>query len=177
MPRAALLWHHRGVLAPIVLHIEEKHRMAQLGCVVACVWLDAPTYPQMQTFASVARRAAAQNQGSYLFNLVIDGTPSFDPRVREEAQRLTAEGVNRRGACHVILVDGFRGAATRAFLSSLLMLNKPKTPAKVVADVASAVQHACTCLGGGRPEADSRLLTRFVEWSIARGPSWPPPWG
>lgn len=166
----------RAVLAPTVLHHEGTHRMALLGCVVASVWLDAPTYPQMQTFATHARRAAAAHQGTYLFNLVIDGTPSFDNRVREEAARLTAEGVNRRGACHVILVDGFRGAATRAFLSSLLMLNKPKTPAKVVADVPGAIQHACTCLGGGRPEADSRLLTHFVEWAISREGTWPPPW-
>lgn len=150
--------------------------MAHLGCVVASVWLDAPSYPQMQTFGVIARRVSAIHDGSYLFNLVIDGTPSFDPRVREEAARLTAEGVNRRGACHVILVDGFRGAATRAFLASLLMINKPKTPAKVVADVQSAVSHACSCLGGGRPEADSRLLMKYIGWATSRDGTWPPPW-
>lgn len=163
-------------VTPAVLHMDETMRMAHLGCVVAAVWLDAPTLPQMQTFASHSRRVSKREDGSFLFNLVVDGTPSFDSRVREEANKLTLEGVNRRGAAHVILVEGFRGAAVRAFLSSLLMINKPKTPTKVVGDVPSATGFACECLGGGRVESDSRLLARFIEWSVSRQGEWPPPW-
>lgn len=149
--------------------------MAHLGCVVGATWLDAPTAAQMNVFAVNSRRVSAVHQGSLLFNIVVDGTPSFDPRVREEAAKLTAEGVNRRGAAHVILVEGFRGAAVRAFLSSLLVINRPKTPTAVVADVHAAVKHACTCLGGSRPESDSRLLTHFIEWCASREGEWPPP--
>jgi hypothetical protein len=163
-------------VTPAVLHMDETMRMAHFGCVVGVVWLDAPRLTQMQTFASHSRRVSKQHDGSFLFNLIVDGTPSFDSKVREEAHKLTVEGVNRRGAAHVILVEGFRGAAVRAFLGSMLMLNKPKTPTKVVADVHSATAFACECLGGGRVESDSRTLVRFVEWAVSREGEWPRPW-
>lgn len=164
------------MLTPVVLYQDETMRMSHLGCVVGTTWLDAPTLPQMQMFASHARRVSQQFDGSFLFNMVIDGTPSFDGRVRDEAAKLTAEGVNRRGAAHVILVGGFRGAAVRAFLGGLLVINKPAIPTKVFADAPSAVAYACTCLGGSRPESDSRMLAKFIEWSVSREGTWPPVW-
>lgn len=165
-----------SVLRPTVLHVEDTFRMVQLGCVIVNVWLDAPTHEQMQVYATTARRLSAHHQGTYLLNVAIDGTPRFDARVRDEAARLTAEAVNARGTCHVVLVAGFRGAATRAFLSSLLLLQRTRSRTTVVADLPAAVQHACGCLGGGRPEADSRLLTRLLEWGVSRSEPWPPPW-
>lgn len=164
------------MLTPAVLYQDSTFRMAHYGCVVGAAWLDAPHASQMGMFAMHARRVSAMHEGSFLFNIIVDGTPSFDPKVREEAARLTAEGVNRRGAGHLILVEGFRGAAVRAFLSSLLVINRPKTPTVVVADIPAAVKHACTCLGGARPEADSRELTRFIQWCASREGVWPPPW-
>jgi hypothetical protein len=160
---------------PIVLHEDPTFRFAHLGCVVAAVWLNAPTLDQMKTFGRLCRIISRSHEGSSLFNLIIDGTPSFDPAVRAEAETLSKESVNRRGAVHVVLVDGLRGAATRAFLSGIVMLRRSDTPTKVVGDVASGVKHMRVFLAT-RPEADPALLERFVTWAIDRGPSWPPDW-
>lgn len=160
---------------PIVLHHDTTFRCAHLGCVVAAVWMDAPKLEQMKIFARHSRAVSRAHDGSALFNLVIDGTPSFDSAVRAEAEALTRESVNRRGALHVILVDGLRGAATRAFLSGLVMLRQSSTPTKVVADVPTALKHMRAFLGD-RPEGDPALLERFVTWSIARPGPWPAPW-
>lgn len=170
-PPAALVMS----LRPIVLHQDPTFRFAHLGCVIAAVWLDAPTLEQMKTFARHARSVSRANDGSALFNLVIDGTPRFDSAVRAEAEALVKESVNRRGAVHVILVDGLRGAATRAFLSGVTILRPSATPTKVVGDAATALKHMRMFLGA-RPEADPALLERFVAWSIARDPGWPAPW-
>ena len=162
-------------LRPIVLHQDATFRLAHLGCLVAAVWLDAPTLEQMKVFARHSRIISRANEGSALFNLIVDGTPSFDSAVRAEAEALSKESVNRRGAVHVILVDGWRGAATRAFLSGIVMLRRSTTPTKVVADAPTALKHMRMFLGA-RPEADPVLLERFVSWSISREGEWPAPW-
>lgn len=162
-------------LRPNILHEDPTFRFVHLGCVVAAVWLDAPKLDQMKTFARLSRMISRANEGSALFNLIIDGTPSFDAAVRAEAETLAKESVNRRGAVHVILVDGLRGAATRAFLSGIVMLRRSSTPTKVVGDTTSAVKQMRAYLGP-RPEAEPALLERFVAWSIDRDPSWPKPW-
>jgi hypothetical protein len=161
---------------PTVLYKDATFRMAHLGCVVTATWLDAPKLDQMKTFARNSRIVSHAHDGSALFNLIIDGTPSFDSAVRKEAETIAKESVNRRGAIHAILVDGLRGAATRAFLSGVIMLRSSATPTKVVGDVPAAVKQMRIFLGQ-RPEADPVVLEQFIRWSISREGEWPPSWG
>lgn len=162
-------------MTPTVLYHDPTFRLAHVGCVIAATWLDAPKLEQMKILGRHSRVVSRAHDGSALFNLVIDGTPSFDSAVRAEAETLTKESVNRRGAVHVILVDGWRGAATRAFLSGIVMLRRSSTPTKVVADAPTALKHMRMFLGA-RPEADPALLEHFVTWSISRVGEWPRPW-
>lgn len=104
------------------------------------VWSDAPTVKQMQAMArAAAAHRRAHPRGAALLNVVRGGTPSFDNAVRDEARRLTSDGHFDVGVAHVVLLGGLVGAAVRAFLSTIVLLGRPKEPTQVFGDANAAI--------------------------------------
>lgn len=137
--------------------------------VLAAVWFDAPTEGQMREF----RRASVAMQkdhpaGTALLNLVCDGTPRFMPGVRDEAARLMKERIHKLGSAHVVLVDGLRGSATRAFLTTAILVGRPRAPARVFAELAPAVTQVHAWLARGAATWSLADLGAFCETAIRR---------
>jgi hypothetical protein len=64
------------------------------------------------------------------------------PRFNDEARKAAAQLARdiapiATGTAHVILLDGFAGAATRMFLSTLTLLSRAPTPTTVHSTVAA----------------------------------------
>lgn len=118
--------------------------------VLIVTWYDAPTVEQMREFrrTSVAMQRDHEG-GTAMMNLVCDGTPRFHPGVRDELVSLMREKIHRLGAAHVVLVDGLRGSATRAFLTTGILLGRPRAPSRVFAEVEPAVDQMVAWLGRG----------------------------
>ena len=82
---------------------------------------------------------ARREQGHLaLLNIVIGGTPKFSAEVRELAATRMRDGTYDVVA-HVILLPGFVGSATRAFISTITLLGRVNGPSKIVADLHTAV--------------------------------------
>lgn len=144
-------------------------RITLAGNLLAATWFDAPTDAQMREFrrASVAMQKDHPS-GTALVNLVCDGTPRFQPGVREEAARLMRERIHRLGSAHVVLVDGLRGSATRAFLNTAILVGRPRAPSRVFAEVAPAVAQLDRWLVPGAVRWTPPEVARIVDIAIAR---------
>src|SRR5262245_23266795 len=108
-------------------------RIAHFRNIQINVWTDAPDVHQMRAFSRHAQSfCLAKGKGTALLNGVIRGTPRFSEGVREEVVKsMKLRGVFKLGAAHLITVGGLGGAATRAFLSTAILLGRPKTPSRV----------------------------------------------
>ena len=132
-------------------------------------WFDAPTEGQMREFrrASVAMQKD-HPKGTASANLVCDGTPRFHPGVRDEAARLMRERIHRLGSAHVVLVDGLRGSATRAFLNTAILVGRPKAPSRVFAALPPAIDQLSVWLAPGPQRWSRGDLERVVARAIER---------
>jgi hypothetical protein len=128
------------VIDVAVVHADETLRLVTAKNLLVAVWSDAPTLTQMQ---SVGRAAAALRRahprGAAMLNVVRGGTPSFSNAVREEARRLTSDGHFTLGVAHVVLLGGLVGATVRAFLSTIVLLGRPKEPTQVFGEAGAAL--------------------------------------
>ncbi len=110
-------------------------RMTQERNCVLAAWYDAPTVPQLREFARAGKEIRRTYDQLALFNVVLSGKPSFSQEVREETARMTrSESIFNLATAHLVLVEGLAGAATRAFLSTMVLVGRPRTPTKVFAD-------------------------------------------
>jgi hypothetical protein len=139
-------------------HYEDSTlRMASCRNAYFVVWSDAPTGEQMRTFDRGGHEFDAKHPGGTVcFNIIVGGRPKFTADVREAAAEMSArDDIYRLGTAHVVLVDGMKGAATRAFLGTIVLLTRPKMT-RVFGELAAA----CEFLGEG--------LTRSgVKWTRA----------
>ena len=119
-----------------ILHEESMLRVASFRNVLINVWTNAPDVHQVRAYARVAHHfGAARPKNTALLNAVVRGTPSFPEKVRDEVVKaMKMKGVFRLGVAHLITVGGLPGTATRAFLSTAILLGRPKTPSKVFSD-------------------------------------------
>lgn len=123
-----------------IVHDEGMLRIATFKNVQINVWTDAPDVPQMRAAMRVAVSfLQGQPRGTALLNAMVRGTPRFSEGVRDEAVRaMKLKGPFRLGAAHLIAVGGLSGTATRAFVSTALLLARPKIPIKVFAEAKEA---------------------------------------
>lgn len=103
-------------------------------------WKDPPTVPQMKKFRELTVAFRRETPEGMLFaNIVFGGTPAFSKAVTDETAALTAELEGWTIAtAHVVLVPGLAGVAIRAFLSTIQLLSRSRTPTKVFNDVEDA---------------------------------------
>src|SRR5262245_7592818 len=103
-------------------------------------WCDAPTLAQARAFSRLSYELArAEPRGSALLNVIVRGTPPFTDGVRDEVVRMTSDAtLFTLGAAHLVLLSGLASTAVRAFLSTMLLLGRPKNPARVFGDAGSA---------------------------------------
>lgn len=108
-------------------------RIVSFRSVLITVWSDAPDVTQIRAYAKIAPHfCASRPGGTALLNAIIRGTPVFPERVRDETVKvMRMRGVFRSGVAHVITVGGFAGTATRAFLSTAILVGRPKSPSRV----------------------------------------------
>ena len=119
----------------------EQVTLTRLRNVCIAVWRHTPVAGQIKAVHRLADELEARYpRKTALANVVIGGRPSFPEEVRKEALALMgADGLFNLGTAHVILIDSFGGATTRAFLSSLILLARPKEPNKVFAHLDPAL--------------------------------------
>jgi len=125
-----------------IVHEEGMLRIATFRNVQINIWTDAPDVSAMRAFTRVAQTfCAARPKATALLNAVVSGTPRFSEGVREEAVKaMRIRGAFVLGAAHLIAVHGLPGTATRAFLSTAILLGRPRTPTKVFALAKDACQ-------------------------------------
>jgi hypothetical protein len=124
-----------------------------------CVWRDTPTMKQMRAVADGAYEMRKRFQPSAFVNLIVDGTPKFDNEVRAEAARQSREMPGGICAAHCILLDGLRASATRAFMSGVVLLARPRVPTKVFADLEECIRWMTPMLVGS--------AARWTEGEVA----------
>ena len=122
------------------LHRDATLRVITHGHVMLASWRDAPTIEQMLIMGRISRTfVRTHDHNTALWNAILSGKPTFSEAVRREVNTQSADpALQGLGTAHVVLLDGFTGAATRAFLSAANLASRPKTPTKVFGDIASA---------------------------------------
>lgn len=125
-----------------ILHEESMLRIATFENVQINVWTDAPDVHQMRAFTRIAASfCQSVGRNTALVNAVVRGTPRFSEGVRDEVVKaMKLRGVFRMGAAHLITVGGLAGSAARAFLSTAVLIGRPKTPTKVFGDPREACE-------------------------------------
>lgn len=132
-----------------VLHDVPRFGIAAWRNLAVAVWRDAPRLEWLGALrghgSSLARRWP---DGTGFLNLIVDGTPRFS----EDARAKTAEVSGRerfvsRGTAYVVLLDGLRGIATRAFLNTVFLRGRPRSPTQVFTTLEAAAPWLAGRLG------------------------------
>jgi hypothetical protein len=152
------------------VHEDATNRQAFCRNVHFCVWYDAPTGAQMDTYGQRSKELEARHPGgTALMNLVVSGSPRFSSEVRDKARELTREGIHDAGAAHVILVGGLLASAVRGFFGTMILLGRPPNPTKVFGDVESAAAWLADGLSRvGEERWDAEELAALCRRAIAR---------
>lgn len=139
-----------------VLYEDPTLRVAGHEHLFLAVWTDAPTGEQMRELGRQSRAFQAERgPQTAMWDAIIGGKPAFSSEVREAAAELTADHeLFPIGTAHVITLEGLRGSATRAFLTTATLLGRPKHPTRVFGDAATAAEWLSEALGWER----NRLL-------------------
>lgn len=126
-------------------------RIAQVDNLFLACWSDAPTGPQMRQLGEHSRAFQDEHgPDTAMWDAIVAGTPKFAAEVRDEAASLTAdEELFPLGTAHVVLLDGFKGTATRAFLTTAMLLGRPRHATKVFGNLDSAARWINECLQRG----------------------------
>lgn len=144
-----------------IVHQDATFRIGVARNLMINAWADAPSLEQLRAFGRSARALSREHAGrTALLNVVLGGTPRFPEAVRDEAVKLTRDsGLGRLGVAHLILVGGLAGAATRAFLSTVVLLGRPRVPNKVFGDSRASAEWLAGVLttGGAAWTADEIL--------------------
>jgi len=124
-------------MALVVRHRDEILTVATDRGLCVARWADSPSAHHFPLLTA-AMRAAADPRAA-LFN-VVDARGKL-PRFDEEVRRAAAEMARAivpvaSGTAHVLLLQGFTGAAVRMFLSTLTLLSRGGAPTTVHSSVA-----------------------------------------
>lgn len=145
------------------VYSDATFRIVTHGIVMFAVWRDAPTEDQMRALGRTSRVFAREHAlKTALWNVVLSGKPSFAEAVRSEVNAQTADAsLSSLGRAHVVLIDGFTGAAVRAFIGASILASRPKAPTKVFGDLATAATWLAERVAGIAGAPDAAELTRL----------------
>jgi hypothetical protein len=151
-----------------VLHDEPSFGIAGRRNLVVALWRDAPQVAWFQAIRDTTWPYADRwPEGAGWINLILSGTPRFSEEVRREAAAIsTRDDIYRQGTAHVVTLEGLRGSATRAFLSTIFLLARSRTPTRVFADVAAAADWIAPKLGPGWTVAEVEEFCHACEMRL-----------
>ncbi len=118
-------------------------RLSRFENLVIAAWFDAPEVRHMLEVEKGS--LAVGSVGALLANVPVRGRPRFSDDVRREAVRMSKEGRFRLGVAHIIVAEGLTGSATRAFLSMVVLVSRPKNPVKVCGEVDEGATFLAAC--------------------------------
>lgn len=147
------------------IYQDRNFRLVSHRNVMIAVWSDAPTLPQVRILHREADQFAKQNPSGQAFvNLITGGVPVFTEAVRDELVKMIKSTTNfTLGSAHVLLVTGMTGSAVRAFMSTVMLLARPKAPNRVFATIADAVTWVHGRLGGMQAQWTGNELRDAIE--------------
>ena len=135
--RGAMLAAMEGLRAR---YADSTLRLTSLDNVITAAWFNAPEVEHMRIIDRLTRAVRRSEAVGFCFvNIAVDGVPRFSREVIAELERM-AEYVTEKdlSTAHVILVDGLVGTAVRTFMSTVMLVTRPRDPNKVFADIESA---------------------------------------
>jgi hypothetical protein len=123
-----------------ILHDEPKFGIVACRNLVVALWRDAPRVEWFRTIREVTWPYASRcGDGAGWINLIVSGTPSFSEGARREAAEVSKrDDLYALGTAHIVALPGLKGAATRAFLGTIFLLARAKTPTKAFANAEEA---------------------------------------
>ncbi len=155
-----------------MLHDEPLFGLAIRRNVALALWRDAP---RLEWFRAIRDKtwpyAARWPQGAAWINLIVSGTPLFSEEVRREAAEVSKrDDIYGLGTAHIITLEGFKGTATRAFLNTIFLLARAKTPTKVFATPEEAAPWLVSRLGDDWTVEEIVDLCRTCEATLGLPP-------
>lgn len=115
-----------------ILHEDQTLRVATRKNLGISVWTGAPEVGQIRAMYRITERLTkAWPDGAALLSVIVRGTPSFSEQMRGELVKSLKTNRPLVGSAHLILAQGFAGTATRAFMSTVILLARPPTPNRV----------------------------------------------
>lgn len=155
-----------------VLYFDETYVLATAGrLMVTCYW-DAPNVEQILkiTEFGVPWDEANANQTAFA-QFIVDGTPRFSNEVRDAAAGIAKSRIFRLGTANIVEVGGLRGAATRAFLSTVTLLSgsKYRSRNKVFGDPEPAATWLAETLEAAEPGAWPTERVLAIREAALRG--------
>ncbi len=137
-------------MALVVRHRDEILTVATERGLCVVRWADAPK-PQHFPIVTAAFRVAAEPRAGLLN--VVDARGKL-PRFNDEVRRAAADLARAMtpissGTAHVLLLDGFTGAAVRMFLSTLTLLARGGPPTTVHSSIAEGAAWLASQTAGG----------------------------
>jgi hypothetical protein len=105
------------------------------GKIAYAGWFAAP---RLEYMLMVERLSNTHRGELALANIIVAGKATFTEDVREAGIRMTRKHAFSRGAAHLVLVDGLKGSAVKAFLSMVMLVGRAPAKTKVFSDTALA---------------------------------------
>lgn len=122
-------------------HQEEALRVVSAGHLLMAVWFEAPTIEDMKGLQVAGERHRTELRGErqVFVNVVAEGRPRLFDEIHGEATRQSSRNAPHRAAtAHVILLSGFPGVMVRSFMSTMILLSRPRAPTRVFDSMGAA---------------------------------------
>jgi len=148
----------------LVVHQRSDYKLVTCQNLEIAVWQSAPRAGQLRALEATGATLRRRYEGGIGLLNVIEGggLPDFSDEVRQQAVKLTA-GTLYVVAAHLVLVGGMVGAATRAFLSTITLLGRPRAPTRTFDDPAHALAWMTPLLRAGEPSWTVTTVTEAYE--------------
>ena len=113
------------------------------------LWIGMPSVDDVRACIEMGERGKDKWAGETLFVNSIPPRRKGDPPVRADfsapvRSELTEfakhDDIHLLGTAHLVMVDGFLGAAVRTFLNTITLVARPTTPTKVFAELQDSAQ-------------------------------------
>lgn len=144
--------------------VTTSYRSASLLCaerenLAVAIWLNSPSLTDVRAVVEQAELLKASFDGrSMMINAVLGRRPGDDPvrpdfsaEVRKALIKFAKrDDMHTIATAHLVLADGFVGAAVRTFLNTITLVARPKTPMHAFASIVDTADWLAECEGAER---------------------------